>query len=505
MSNKFDIKELPRLLDGISLLYVEDNAKLGDKGTHFFEKLFSKVYQARNGKEGIELFLKYHPQIIITDIEMPEVNGLEMAKKIREVDKDVKIIITSAYDNKEYLLNTIDIGITGYMIKPIPINDITQTLYKLAQELQETKNKNIYNDYLHKMFHNQDNLLFMLEGDNVVLVNDITLDFFGLKDLAEFSDMFKEFGSLLLPHDTFLYENENIKYLDVLKENQGKLYNVKIRDKKGKLHHLILKIISIADKENLFILSLDDITQLNLLTLFDNKSVDYEKALKDKKSILNLLEVTRESKAKINLNNYYKGLTITHEAVVTDISDDRIVLKTVYLQQKAVEFENRVILTSELFPYDIESTDIKLIDLKEQSIEIRNPRIIRSTPTKRTYITLDPDPDHTVTLFYNEHKFETEISVLNVSVNSMRLSLGFLPAGFKIDDVVNINVVFNEDREQVMMDTQANVLKIYEFKDRYEIVLILNNERSVEKSLIDYIAKRQIKLIREFKGIQYEN
>jgi len=504
MSDKVLIKELQLLLNEVSLLYVEDDIKLSNKATHFFEKLFSKVYQARNGKEGLELFLKHRPQIVVSDIEMPEVNGLEMAKQIRDVDKDVKIVITSAYDDKEYLLKTIDIGITGYMVKPIPINNITQILYKIGQELQDTKNKEIFNDYLYKIFNNQDNLILMLEGEHVVLVNDVTLDFFGLNDLSEFRDKFKDFGSLLLPHDTFLYEYENIKYLDELKENQGKLYNVKIRKKEGKLHHLLLKIVSIPDEENIFILSLHDITQLNLLPLFDNKSDDYEKALKDKKNILNLLEAARESEAKINIHNYYKGLTITHEAVVTAIFGHKVVLKTVYIQQKAVEFENRVILTSEFFPYDIESTDIKLIDFQTQKIEITNPRIMMSTPTKRKYITLTPDLDHTVTLLYNEHKFETEISVVNVSINSMRLSLSFLPAGFKTDDVVNISVAFNEDKEHLIIDTQAKIFKIFELKDSYEVVLKLDDNKNVEKLLIDYIAKRQMKLIREFKGLQYE-
>jgi CheY-like chemotaxis protein len=504
MSNKIDLKELQHLLNDVSVLYVEDNIKLGDKATHFFEKLFYKVYQARNGRDGLELFLKHRPQIVVTDIEMPEVNGLEMAKQIRDVDKDVKIIITSAYDDKEYLLKTIDIGITGYMIKPIPIGDITQTLYKLAQELQDKKNKEIFNDYLYKIFNNQDNLILMLEGEHVVLVNDVTLDFFGLKDLTEFRDKFKEFGSLLLPHETFLYENGNIKYLDELKENQGKLYNVKIRGGKNELHHLLLKIVSIPDEEKIFILSLHDITQLNLLALFDNKSVDYEKALKSEKNILNLLEAARESQAKINIHNYYKGLTITHEASVTAILGDKIVLKTVYIQQKAVEFENRVILTSDFFPYDIESTDIKLIDFQKQSIEITNPSMMKSSPSKRKYITLKPDIDHTVTLFYNEHKFDTEVSVVNISVNSMRLSLSFLPAGFKIDDIVTVNIVFNEEREHIIIDTQAKIFRIFEFKNSYEVVLILDDEKNVEKSLIDYIAKRQMKLIREFKGLQYE-
>ncbi len=504
MSNKIDSKELRHLLSGISLLYVEDNVKLRGRATHFFKKFFTEVYQAENGKDGLKLFKKFHPQIVITDIQMPVVNGLEMSKSIREIDKDVKIIITTAYDDKEYLLKTIDIGVTAYLKKPIPLDDVMQTLYTIVKEIQDKKNKNIFNDYLYKIFNNQDNLLLMLQGESVVLVNNYTLSYFGLNNLSEFKNKFKNFGSLLLPHDTFLYEDGNIKYLDELKENLGKSYNVKMLDKEKKLHHFLLKIKPIPDEDNFFILSLTDITQLNLLSLFDKKNFNHKESLKDEKSTLNLLKAAKESQTEINLHNYYKGLPITHNGVVMTVLEDRAVLKTPYLQQKAVELEKKVILTSELFPFDIEFTDIKLIDFQKHIIEIAHPRMIKSTPTKRKYITLGPDSNHTVTLFYNEHKFETEITVLNISVDSVRLSLSFLPAGFKENDMVSIHIMFHEDKKHFIIDTQAKVFKIFEFESSFEIVLILDDEKNVEKSLVDYIAKRQMKLIREFKGLQYE-
>jgi hypothetical protein len=292
--------------------------------------------------------------------------------------------------------------------------------------------------------------------------------------------------------------------LQELKNNQGKLYNVKMIDKNNNLHHLLLKLTSIEEKEGFYILSLNDITELNLLGLFDKKSLDHDKAFKDENSVLNLLRAAQENQAEIKLHNYYEGLSVTHSATVTAVSKERVILKTVYLQQKAIAFEKRVILTSELFPFDIESADIKRIDFQHQSVEIAHCKMIKSTPTMRQNVTLTPDSNNKITLFYNEHKFDTEMHIMNLSVNAIKLSLNFLPAGLKKDDLVTINVVLNEDMKPTIIHTDAVVFRIIELKNSFELVLMFKADAGINKILVDYIAKRQMKLIREFKGLQYE-
>ncbi len=504
MDYRDNIEKLKQLLKGLVLLHVEDNTNLLEKGGHFFKKLFDKVYQAKNGSEGLELFKKYHPDIIITDIQMPDVDGLEMANAIRKIDKNVKIIITTAYDDKEYLLKTIDIGVVSYLKKPITIDALTNILSKVAQDIVDEKNKNIFNDYLYHIFNNQENLLFMINDEGVVLVNDYSLNFFGFNDLNEFREKFKNFGSLLLAHDTFLYEHDDIHYLQELKNNQGRLYNVKMIDKSDNPHHLLLKLTSIQEKENFYLLSLNDITELNLLGLFDKKSLDHDKAFKDENSVLNLLKAAKDNQAEIKIHNYYEGLSVTHSATVTAVSKEKIVLKTVYLQQKAIAFEKRVILTSELFPFDIESNDIKLIDFQHQSVEIAHCKMIKSTPTMRRHVTLTPDSNNKITLFYNEHRFDTEMHIMNLSIDAIKLSLNFLPAGLKVKDMVTINMVLNEDKKPIIVHVDAVVFRIIELKNNFELVLVLNADARINKILVDYIAKRQMKLIREFKGLQYE-
>lgn len=115
----------------ISLLFVEDN----DAIRNLYEKRLSKrvntFYIAENGQEGLEIFKEHEPDLIITDISMPIMNGLDMIRHIKELTNDVQVIVMSAYSIKEYFLEAIDLGVNGYLIKPVdPIK-----LYGLIDEL----------------------------------------------------------------------------------------------------------------------------------------------------------------------------------------------------------------------------------------------------------------------------------------------------------------------------------------------------------------------------------
>ncbi len=79
------------------------------------------LYTAIDGQEGLELYKKFEPEIVITDIEMPKLNGLEMAKKIRKHSLSTQIIIITAYKKPEYLLDAVNLQLVQYLIKPISL------------------------------------------------------------------------------------------------------------------------------------------------------------------------------------------------------------------------------------------------------------------------------------------------------------------------------------------------------------------------------------------------
>ncbi|MGA2141158.1 MAG: EAL domain-containing protein [Brevinematales bacterium] len=124
-----------------AVLYVEDDAETRNGVEEFLNLKISRVYVASNGQEGIECYKKYHPEIIITDIKMPVMNGLEMIKKIKAINNEVAFIIVTAYNESQFLLDTIEIGVNHFLLKPINekklINSIESCMkvFTLEQEL----------------------------------------------------------------------------------------------------------------------------------------------------------------------------------------------------------------------------------------------------------------------------------------------------------------------------------------------------------------------------------
>ena len=92
----------------LSVLYVEDEHATRDEITVFLKRRVREVLVARNGEEGLSLFREHRPELVITDIRMPVMDGLEMARAIRRSQPDVQIIVTTAHSDSSYLMSAID-------------------------------------------------------------------------------------------------------------------------------------------------------------------------------------------------------------------------------------------------------------------------------------------------------------------------------------------------------------------------------------------------------------
>ncbi len=119
----------------ISLLFVEDDVVLQNVYKYTLAKTVDKLYFANNGKEGYEFYKKYRPQIIITDIRMPVINGLDMARKIKMLDKNVRIILVSAFMEPRYFMQAIELGVKGFLMKPIDAEKLKTVINEQKEDI----------------------------------------------------------------------------------------------------------------------------------------------------------------------------------------------------------------------------------------------------------------------------------------------------------------------------------------------------------------------------------
>ncbi|HEB9289326.1 TPA: response regulator transcription factor [Campylobacter coli] len=199
------------------ILVVEDEVKIRESLVNVLSSRYSKVIGAQNGDEGLKKFKKFKPDLIITDIAMPIMDGLDMAKEIKEISNDVPIVVLSAYSEKERLLRSIDIGIDKYLIKPIDIDELFKVLENLVGEKIEA---NALVDISEEYQFNKIKRTLIHKGKEIVLTK---------KELAFISLLLKQPGVLVLHEDI----KKNVWIGENVSDTAVRTFIKRVRDKVG--------------------------------------------------------------------------------------------------------------------------------------------------------------------------------------------------------------------------------------------------------------------------------
>lgn len=131
---------MKNMLKNFTILYVEDDEMVRASAVEYLSRVAKEVLQAKDGKEAIKLWREYKPDIIISDISMPRLNGIDMASYIRAHDKNIQIVIATAHSDTEYLLKAVELQLVKYIIKPITKEKLIEALER-SIELIKDKSK----------------------------------------------------------------------------------------------------------------------------------------------------------------------------------------------------------------------------------------------------------------------------------------------------------------------------------------------------------------------------
>lgn len=126
-------------MKNLTLLYIEDDPDIQKCLGEFLERYTSNLHLAQSAEEGMLLYEKIDPDIILLDINLPGKSGIDFARELRKDDHDTRIIISTAYTDKAFLLTAVELELTRYLVKPVTSMELMEALSKAADEYEGVK------------------------------------------------------------------------------------------------------------------------------------------------------------------------------------------------------------------------------------------------------------------------------------------------------------------------------------------------------------------------------
>ncbi len=160
-------------MNNLTLLCVEDDTEALEDIVYLLKKDFKNVYTASNGEMALEAYEQYKPSIILLDINIPKINGLDVAFKIRKNDTTTPIVFLTAHSEKEKLFKAIELQVSSYIVKPFKVNELKESILKIVNQLDSlNSNLKLENNF---SWNNNTNELFYKEKQVTTTKNEIVL------------------------------------------------------------------------------------------------------------------------------------------------------------------------------------------------------------------------------------------------------------------------------------------------------------------------------------------
>ncbi|WP_428022878.1 response regulator [Arcobacter sp.] len=246
-------------LKQLNILYVEDQDEIRNFTSNILNNFVNKLIVCNNGEEGLITFKENQDvNLIITDINMPKMNGLEMISQINKINPNIPTITTTAHTDSNFYKKSIDLGITSYCLKPLDLYELIKNITKLLEHkfLAEKLNNEIdlsnSSDTM-ELLNKQDSFVAIFKKDKQFLSNEL------------FSKTFKNLEinleDSLIDKEQYSQEDKTpwLEYIANL-EDQSTLINLKIDD----LNKIFkIDVSKLKNEEDAYVVSLFDVTNLN--------------------------------------------------------------------------------------------------------------------------------------------------------------------------------------------------------------------------------------------------
>ncbi|MFA9374350.1 MAG: diguanylate cyclase [Poseidonibacter sp.] len=240
-----------------SILYIEDNLEIQKDYYNILTKQKYKVFVPNNKDDILSLYKEVSPDIVITDISSFGFNDFELIHKIKIINPNQTIIITTNQQESKYLLKAFDIGIDSYLLKPIKKESLLNKIHQIYEKKFAIKQKY---KLLDSILQNKSALVFLTDFEKITYASKSFLDFFNIDKIDDFFYRFESILDMFINNERYLYAKTKDDFLNKFQNSNAidKMVLMLGKDFNPKAYHV--HIDKIQAQDDLYIISLTNIS-----------------------------------------------------------------------------------------------------------------------------------------------------------------------------------------------------------------------------------------------------
>jgi len=445
-------------LSQIKVLYVEDDEFIRDELSETLEFDVGELIVASDGEEGLEKFKKHSPDLVISDVKMPKMNGLEMSKHIKAISPKTPIIITTAFSDSDYLIQAIEIGIDRYVTKPVDIDKLYDALEELATILLYEKEKETQNRYLRYIL--DFNPIFILISNNkeIEYINKTFLSFLGFKNFDDFKEKNQKVSNLIKSITDIegnIYPKEN--WIKQIIKAPKKQYIIHFKNSQNKPFIVFQNNFKDLEK-NIIILS--DVTNLELNRLSLNEEI---------------LKLKADNEEKLKLLKIQSKQALMGEMIGAIAHQWKQPLNAIALNVQIMELDEEC--NKNDLNFCIENTKKQVEYMAKTIDDFRN--FFQPNKTMQRFL-LKGAIDNVLELF------QKQLEVHNIQVNIENVDVYVFGYKNELEQVL-INLIKNAKDAFDEIDKNNKYIKIYTKIDSNVYIFVEDNAGGIKKEIVDKI------------------
>jgi len=437
-----DLNKLKEVANDKSILYIDGDKVLQKNFSVYFQKTFKLFFQAFDAKEGLEVFKKNKPDIVITELDLDVIDAIEMLTDIKDIDEKVIIISLSKEDSENYeLLQNLDMGLNKILLKPVNFANLASTIIDILPKPQKKK---------------------------------IT-------------------PKKTIPKPTTIIQPKptKTKTTNTIKKDPIQTKPTK-KEPVEKVEKIDLKKIKPKEKSD--------------LKKIDKKQVQAPQAKKQKtiESCMDDIKELCDEKTTVMVLNAYKGISIQNSAELISCDNKTLKAKVSIAQILSIKYENHAVFYIDKIKKHI-LAELLSIDIKNSTVKFKNPRYIPYKQRNKTYSRILVDKSFKASMYlnnthvdfvpsyvsFNSAVFYTDNISLAIEVGSgFDITLGF--------DLIGPNKMISE-RKFTKIFAHGEVIRVDPYKEGINIIIKLDVKKAGQNVFKKYLQQRELEIVKELK------